>query len=162
MSSAPGAVVRDASVHAHWCELSLDAASRMNTPKPCEMPVILAVDDNLDNLVLLEYQLLTLKQCSFVTAMTGNDALTLAKRQTPDLILMDIQLPDIDGAEVIRKLRQCPLTAKIPIVAVTALARNEDRDRILASGCNDYLSKPYDLDDLEAIICRHLPQDCPL
>jgi CheY-like chemotaxis protein len=124
--------------------------------------VILAIDDNLDNLVLLEYQLSCLKQRSFITATTGKDALTLAEHQNPDLILLDIHLPDIDGVEVVRKLRKCPLTANIPIVAVTALARREDRDRILASGCDDYLSKPYDLDELEAIIHRHLSQNCPL
>lgn len=141
-----------------WCEVpvSLDVVSRMNVPLPSEKPVILAVDDNLDNLLLLEYQLMSIKQCTFMTATTGETALELAQQHPPDLIVMDILLPDIDGTEVVRRLKQSPVTANIPVVAVTALARSEDRDRILASGCDDYLSKPYDLDDLEATIYRHL------
>lgn len=147
-----------------WCEVhgSLDVVSRINVPLPSEKPVILAVDDNLDNLLLLEYQLMSIQQCTFMTATTGETALELAQTHPPDLIVMDILLPDIDGTEVVRRLKQCPLTARIPVVAVTALARSEDRDRILAAGCNDYLSKPYDLGDLESIIYRYLHHHSPL
>lgn len=121
-------------------------------------PVILAVDDNLDNLTLMECQIAAVTSCAVVTAMTGQAALHLAQHQLPDLILLDILLPDLSGIEVVRQLRQATDTAKIPIVALTALARSEERDRILLAGCTDYLSKPYDLDDLEAIVTRHLPQ----
>lgn len=134
----------------------------MNLPVFGEKPVILAVDDNLDNLVLLEYQLEGTVSSTIVTATTGNSAFLLAMRLQPDLILLDILLPDIDGFEVVRRLRRCPLTAAIPIIAVTALARSEDRDRILAVGFDAYLSKPYDIDDLEALITRHLPLRCLL
>ncbi|MBW4441793.1 MAG: response regulator [Plectolyngbya sp. WJT66-NPBG17] len=134
----------------------------MNLTSSLSKPVVLAVDDNLDNLVLLEYQLATVAHCAVVTAATGESAVNLAHSNQPDLILLDILLPDMNGVEVVRQLRQSPATAGIPIVALTALARTEDRDRILDSGCNDYLTKPYDLDDLQAVVIRHLPQYCPL
>jgi two-component system, cell cycle response regulator DivK len=130
----------------------------MNSSRLSEQPIVLAVDDNIDNLNLMECQLAIVTSCAVVTATTGKAALHLAQHQLPDLILLDILLPDLSGIEVARQLRQFALTAKIPIVALTALARTEERDRILQSGCTDYLSKPYDLDDLEAIVTRHLPQ----
>ncbi|MER3435010.1 MAG: response regulator [Leptolyngbya sp. ERB_1_1] len=134
----------------------------MNLPSSLSKPIVLAVDDNLDNLVLLEFQLATVIQCAVVTAATGEAAVHLAQHSQPDLILLDILLPDINGVEVIQRLRQSPETAAIPIVALTALARTEDRDRILDSGCDDYLTKPYDLEDLQAVVNRHLPQCSPL
>jgi two-component system, cell cycle response regulator DivK len=121
-------------------------------------PVVLAVDDNIDNLALMECQIAMTVSCAVVTAATGRAALHLAQHQLPDLILLDILLPDLNGIEVVRKLRQTPATAKIPIIALTALAKDEERDRILSAGCDCYLSKPYDLNDLEAIIFRYLPQ----
>ncbi len=136
----------------------LDSISGMNLPNFSKQPIILAVDDNLDNLVLLEYQLASIADCVVLTATTGTAAVELAQHSQPNLILLDILLPDIDGVEVVRHLRQSSATAETPIIALTALARTEDRDRILDSGCNDYLSKPYDLADLEAIVTRHLPQ----
>ncbi|BAU09758.1 hypothetical protein LEP3755_02330 [Leptolyngbya sp. NIES-3755] len=123
-------------------------------------PIVLAVDDNLDNLVLLEFQLAAVTDCAVVTATTGEAALHLAEHSQPDLILLDIQLPDISGVEVAERLRQSPTTNRIPIVALTALARNEDRDRILSSGCDEYLTKPYELEDLQAIVTRHLSLSC--
>lgn len=134
----------------------------MNLQTSLHRPIVLAVDDNLDNLVLLEYQLASMTECAVVTAVTGEAAVHLAEHSQPSLILLDILLPDIHGVEVIQRLRQSPSTAEIPIVALTALARTEDRDRILDSGCNDYLTKPYDFDDLQAVVNRHLPQCSPL
>lgn len=134
----------------------------MNLSSSLSKPLVLAVDDNLDNLVLLEYQLSSVAHCAVVTAATGESAVHLAHHSQPDLILLDILLPDMNGVEVIQRLRQSPETADIPIVALTALARTEDRDRILESGCSDYLTKPYDLDDLQAVVTHHLPQCCLL
>jgi CheY-like chemotaxis protein len=65
-------------------------------------------------------------------------------------------LPDLDGIEFVSRLRQNPRTKMIPVIAVTAMARTEDRDRILSAGCNDYISKPYIVDDLEALLRRYL------
>ncbi len=134
----------------------------MNLPVFGEKPIILAVDDNLDNLVLLQYQLEDSVASTIVTATTGNSAFLMAMRMQPSLILLDVLLPDMSGFEVVRRLRRCPLTAATPIIAVTALARRQDRDRILAAGFDAYISKPYDVDDLEALITRHLPQRCLL
>lgn len=118
-------------------------------------PLILAVDDDKDNLLLLT-EVLECISCSSITATQGETALTLAQNYQPDLILLDIMLPDISGIEVIKKLRKHPKTRTIPVVAVTALARAEDREQLLGAGCNDYISKPYMLDELEALITRYL------
>lgn len=118
-------------------------------------PKILAVDDDEDNLMLLTEVLEPMK-CSFITATHGQTALDLAQTYQPDLILLDVMLPDFNGLEVVACLKQNPQTMKIPVIAVTALARSEDRDRLLKAGCNDYISKPYMLDELESVIRRHL------
>lgn len=118
-------------------------------------PLILAVDDDEDNLLLLT-EVLEPMSCSVLTATHGKTTIHLAQVCQPDLILLDVMLPDLNGLEVVHRLRQNPQTKLIPVVAVTALARSEDRDRLLLAGCNDYISKPYMLDELEAVICRQL------
>ena len=119
-------------------------------------PIILAVDDDEDNLVLLT-EVLGPLNCLVMTATHGQTALRLAQAYQPNLILLDIMLPDLNGIEVVYRLKQNQETAKIPVIAVTALARLEDRDRLVLAGCNDYISKPYILDDLEALIRHYLP-----
>ena len=118
-------------------------------------PLILAVDDDEDNLLLLSYTLEPLN-CSVITAVDGQTALNKARSEQPDLILLDIMLYPIDGIQIVSELKQDPNTKDIPVVAVTALARADDRDRILMAGCNDYISKPYMLDEMEAIIRRYI------
>ena len=118
-------------------------------------PLVLAVDDDEDNLLLLT-EVLTPLNCTFITATSGRQALGLAIEQQPALILLDVMLPDISGIEIVRQLKQNPQTMTIPVIAVTALARQEDRDRLFLAGCDDYVSKPYMLDDLEAVIHYHL------
>ncbi|WP_242056867.1 response regulator [Planktothrix sp. FACHB-1355] len=120
-----------------------------------QRPLVLAVDDNEDNLILISFTL-ELVGCAFLTADTGETAIALAQSHQPDLILLDIMLPDLNGIEIVTRLRQDPRTKKIPIVAVTALARAEDRANIIAAGCNDYITKPYVVDDLEVILRRYL------
>ena len=119
-------------------------------------PIILAVDDDEDNLVLLT-EVLEPLNCLVMTATHGQTALRLAQAYQPNLILLDVMLPDLNGIEVVYRLKQNQETAKIPVIAVTALARLEDRDRLILAGCNDYISKPYILDDLEALIRHYLP-----
>lgn len=123
-----------------------------------DQPMILAVDDDEDNLFLLT-EVLTPINCSLITAKDGQTALKLAQECQPSLIVLDIMLPDISGIEVLQQIKQNPKTKQIPVIAVTALARQEDRDRILLSGCNDYVSKPYMVDDLEEIIRYYLPKN---
>jgi CheY-like chemotaxis protein len=124
-------------------------------PPVVNQPLILAVDDDEDNLILLTEVLEPMK-CSFMTARQGYTALELAESYQPDLILLDVMLPDFNGLEVVHRLRQNPQTMTIPVIAVTALARAEDREHLLLAGCNDYISKPYMLDELEAVIYRYL------
>lgn len=124
-------------------------------PNATKQPLILAVDDDEDNLFLLTEVLRPLS-CLSITATHGEAALLLAQACQPNLILLDVMLPDFNGMEVIQRLRQNPQTKNIPVVAVTALARTEDRENLLLEGFNDYISKPYMLSDLENIICRHL------
>lgn len=117
---------------------------------------ILVVDDDQDNLLLVNYQLLQLFDCTVISAQDGQTALSLAQTYQPNLILLDIMLPEMDGFEVARRLKQNPQTRLIPIIAVTAMARSLDQDLALASGCDDYVCKPYDMETLAAAIERHL------
>lgn len=119
------------------------------------IPCILVVEDNEDNLVLIT-QIINLLNCKFITTRDGMNVSSLAKTYQPDLILLDIILPDVNGLELVAELKQDRRTNQIPIVAVTGLALAEDRDRILKAGCDDYISKPYLIDDLEAIIERFI------
>lgn len=122
-----------------------------------KQPLVLAVDDDEDSLLLLTEVLRPIR-CSFITATHGEAALLIAQVHQPKLILLDIMLPDLNGAEVLQRLRQNPQTRKIPVIAVTALASVEDRKSLIVGGCDDYISKPYMLEDLEAVIHRHLNQ----
>lgn len=118
-------------------------------------PLVLAVDDNEDNLQLLT-QLLVLIECSFITAADGQTTIVMAQNYQPDLILLDMMLPDLNGIDVVHHLKQDPQTMMIPIIAVTAMARAEDRERFLNAGCKEYIKKPYIIDELEATILRCL------
>lgn len=117
--------------------------------------LVLAVDDNEDNLVLLSCTL-ELLDCDFVGKTSGHEALAFAKEAQPALILLDVLLPDIHGADLVRQLKQDLRTCTIPIIAVTGLASSEDRAELLAAGCVSYLSKPYMVDELEAMVQRYL------
>jgi CheY-like chemotaxis protein len=86
----------------------------------------------------------------------GYAALSAAADRPPDLIVLDICLPDIDGLEVVKRIQENAELRHIPIVAVTALAKAEDRERILKAGCVEYISKPFNIKDLETIIREHL------
>lgn len=118
-------------------------------------PLILVVEDHDDSLLLLSYTL-ELLGCRFICQNDSYTTLLVAKEYQPDLILLDILLPGLNGLDVVRYLKQDPLTRHIPVVAVTALAGREQQERILGAGFDDYLSKPYMLEDLEAIIRRFL------
>jgi two-component system, cell cycle response regulator DivK len=133
----------------------LELLAQSNYRSKTQPPLILAVDDDEDNLELLTEVLCPLN-CEVVTAKDGRTTIEIAQRRQPDLILLDILLPDICGAEIARLLKQNSQTQNIPVIAVTALARVEDKENLLVAGCNAYISKPYMLDDLEATICRYL------
>jgi CheY-like chemotaxis protein len=102
---------------------------------------ILLVEDNERNLKLLR-DVLDFAGYDVRVARTAEDGITLATSEPPDLVLMDLQLPGIDGMEALRRLRESPLTAGIPVVAVTAQAMKHDRERALDAGFNGYIEKP--------------------
>jgi CheY-like chemotaxis protein len=103
--------------------------------------VILVVEDNERNLKLLR-DVLEYAGYDVRVARTGEDGVTLAVKEPPDLVLMDLQLPGIDGMEALRRLRESPRTADIPVVAVTAQAMKQDRERALDAGFDGYVEKP--------------------
>jgi two-component system, cell cycle response regulator DivK len=103
--------------------------------------VILVVEDNERNLKLLR-DVLEYAGFDVRVARTGEDGIALAVGEPPDLVLMDLQLPGIDGMEALRRLRESPRTADIPVVAVTAQAMKQDRERALEAGFNGYVEKP--------------------
>ena len=121
------------------------------------MKRVLIVEDvelNRDLLVQLleeDYELLT--------ATNGAAGVELAERERPDLILMDLSLPVVDGWEATRRIKANPALRHIPIIALTAHAMMGDEDKARAAGCNDYLSKPIDEDLLFAKLVRFLGED---
>jgi CheY-like chemotaxis protein len=114
---------------------------------------VLVVEDNDLNYSLVEF-VLGQQGLLISRADTGQQALDMATADPPDLVFMDIQLPGMDGLEVTRRLRQNPLTQGVPIVALTALAMAGDEERVLAAGCDAYLSKPVSPVDLVAVASR--------
>ena len=115
------------------------------------MAKILIVEDNADNMILLEF---VLKSAGH-TVLAATDAeagLTMARDEQPNLILMDIQLPGMDGFAATAMLKQDPATAGIPVIALTAMAMKEDQEKSQAAGCDAYISKPLRYQELYAAI----------
>jgi two-component system alkaline phosphatase synthesis response regulator PhoP len=111
------------------------------------LPKILIVDDESDFIELMKFRLANL-QCEFITANDGVHALTQARLSKPDLILLDILLPDLDGISVCEILRRQPATKKIPIIFMSALSGGVTR-RTVALQADDFFTKPLDLPRLE-------------
>ncbi len=118
---------------------------------------ILIVEDNPQNMRLIEMVLST-KRYTLPAATNGEEALEVAKKERPDLIIMDIQLPKMSGLEVTRKRREIPDFKRTPIIAVTAYAMKGDKEKALDAGCNAYLSKPISARDLPNLIAKMLLQ----
>ncbi len=118
---------------------------------------ILIVEDAMDNQVLLEH---VLQEAGYAVSAVadGSEALDWVKHQTPALILLDLSLPGISGWELAQRLKADSQTASIPLIAVTAHAMKGDREAALAAGCNDYLSKPIDIDQLEERVAYWIGQ----
>ena len=115
---------------------------------------ILIVEDNELNLKLLK-DILDFQGYSTVVTGLGAAAVDLARQHRPDLILLDIQLPDISGEEAARRLKADERTRAIPIIAVTAFAMPGDREKVLHSGCDAYLSKPLNIRQFLALVERY-------
>lgn len=114
---------------------------------------ILVIEDNEQNLYLTTF-LLEKHGYEVLQARDGQEGIDVALRLKPKLILLDIQLPTMDGYEVARKLKGSPALAEIPIVAVTSYAMSGDRERILAAGCAGYIEKPIDPETFAAEIAK--------
>lgn len=120
------------------------------------MPLlILVVDDENINLRLVS-RLLEMEGYEVVTAQSGEAALHLIEQTRPDLALLDVMMPVMDGYELCRRLRQNPVTAQIPIVMLTALVDENDRLKGIEAGADDCLPKPFDVDVLRTILKRFL------
>jgi CheY-like chemotaxis protein len=125
-----------------------------------QAPLVLAVDDDEDSLMLLT-GVLEILGWAGITAATGEAALAQVKLHRPDLILLDIILPDINGIELLPQLKQIHPTHSMATIAVTGLALAEEQRRIQQAGFDDYICKPYLLKDLEALLWRHLEGKVP-
>jgi two-component system cell cycle response regulator DivK len=105
---------------------------------------ILYVEDNDDNLYMLKNRL-TRAGFTVIIATDGAQGVAMAASEQPDLILMDLTLPNIDGEEATRQIKADPATRSIPVIALTANAMPEDREKALAAGCDDFDTKPVEL-----------------
>ena len=113
--------------------------------------LILIVEDNEKNLKLVR-DLLQIKGYRTVEAGTGELGVELARRHMPQLVLMDIQLPGMDGTAALSQIKADPTTAQIPVIALTASAMKEDRQRFLSAGFDGYLAKPINIRELPGVV----------
>ena len=117
---------------------------------------VLVVEDHEENRRIMR-DLLTSAGYEMIEAVTGEDGVALAERERPDLILMDIQLPGLDGYEATRRIKANPALRAIPIIAVTSYALSGDDVKAREAGCNDYVTKPFSPRALLAKIRQYLP-----
>ena len=118
---------------------------------------ILIVEDNRENLELLK-ELLTLKGYHTVEATNGMEAIDAAVRERPDLVLMDVQLPEMDGIDALRALKGHPETRRVPVIAITAHAMKGDRENLIREGFDGYIAKPISIKGLLHLLSRYLPE----
>ena len=117
--------------------------------------VILIVEDDPKSLVLTR-DLLQVSGYSTIEATDGEQGVELAKSKKPDLILMDIQMPKMDGLEATRILKADATTSNIPVLALTSYAMKGDEERILQAGCDGYLAKPFNIQELLKTVAEYL------
>jgi two-component system, cell cycle response regulator DivK len=116
---------------------------------------ILVVEDNRDNMTLI-YDVLTSLDYEVLQAVDGEQGVALAAEQKPNLILMDLSLPRMDGWTAARTIKANEALKHIPVIALTAHAMVGDRERALEAGCDDYITKPINLPELASKLTRHL------
>jgi two-component system cell cycle response regulator DivK len=118
---------------------------------------ILVIEDTEDNRQIIR-DLLSSVGYELIEAVDGVQGVALAQKERPDLILMDIQLPEIDGYEATRRIRAIPELAKVPIIAVTSYALSGDEAKTRAAGCDGYIAKPFSPRQLLAMVREFLPE----
>jgi two-component system, cell cycle response regulator DivK len=119
--------------------------------------IILYVEDNVDNRMLVQ-RILQAEGYEFYGAGNAVDGLLLARHHHPDLILVDINMPEIDGLSMTRELKADQVFSETPVIAITANVMRGDRERTLSAGCDGYIQKPIDVDQLPRQIVRFLQQ----
>ena len=148
---------------AFWIELPSANSPLKSLPKSrdgrllenastAESGKILYIEDNLSNLTLVEQMLAEQPQIQLITAMQGGLGLDLARQHLPDLILLDLHLPDLPGHTVLARLKQEELTRDIPVVIISADATARQIERLMAAGARGYLTKPLDIADFFQVI----------
>ncbi|MBI3975842.1 MAG: response regulator [Armatimonadetes bacterium] len=135
---------------------------RSEMPSPSTVPVgrratVLYIEDNPSNLELVQRILARRPEITLLVATQGEPGLEMAGRQRPDLILLDLHLPDIPGEEVLRRLREVPQTRGVPVVVISADAIPAQVERLLAAGAHAYLTKPLDVRQFLSILDQLLP-----
>ncbi|GAG17413.1 Polar-differentiation response regulator DivK [subsurface metagenome] len=119
------------------------------------MKRILVIEDNETNMYLIGF-ILRKNGHEVIEARTGEKGLELAIKDKPDLVLMDIQLPGIDGLETTRRIRESEADSEVPVIALTSYAMTGDRDKSLAAGCTGYIEKPINPDTFMSEIEKYL------
>ncbi|PJF28907.1 MAG: two-component system response regulator [Phototrophicales bacterium] len=117
---------------------------------------VLVVEDNRDNMMLIQDLLMVLRY-EVITALNGIEGVEKATSELPDLILMDLSLPEMDGWTATKTIKANPITAHIPILALTAHAMVGDREKAIDAGCDDYISKPINIVELRTKLALYLP-----
>ena len=125
------------------------------------MARILIIEDNPANMKLASLLLLTARH-GVMRAIDAENGLSIARAESPDLILMDIQLPGMDGLAATALLKHDPVTARIPVIALTAMAMKEDREKSRLAGCDAYIAKPLRYKELYEAIDKLLARDALL
>lgn len=122
-----------------------------------DKPLVIVIDNDIDNLLFASYAIESFgMNCVFINK--SEECLKLVNSLLPDIILLDIVMPKVNGLEITRIIKQDTNTAHIPIIAVTGLTRDKEKREIMAAGCDDYLLKPYLIEELEAKVFSHLKQ----
>ena len=122
------------------------------------MKTALIIEDNPDNMELISF-ILEKGGYKLLKAETGEEGVEMTLKELPDFVILDIQLPGIDGYEVLRRIRKSEVDGSIPIIAVTSYAMSGDRERLLGAGCNGYIEKPIEpgkfIDQIREAIGNH-------
>ena len=123
-----------------------------NASRPDERQRTILIVDDFDDTRLLLRTWLQKKGYRIIEAQNGNEAVAQAETQQPDLIIMDVEMPELDGLSATRQIRKTELGPRVPIVAVSAYGADLFRDDALAAGCDEYVSTPFEPEELEKVI----------
>ncbi len=128
-----------------------------STPPGTSQPTILIVENEVSNRILIE-KVLSTRGYRCLSASNGREALDMLDREAVDLILTDLSMPVLDGYRTIQLIRSSPRLSRVPIVAVTAYALNDESEAAMQIGCNEYLTKPFKPRQLLEVVDRLLPR----